>query len=151
MAADNAVLPSTPGTGRRIVLTTVSSDAHTWNLVFLALLLEEYGHTVTNLGPCVPDDVVIEACLRTEADALVVSTVNGHGVIDGARLIERVRREVGSIPAVIGGKLTTVGESGHELSARLLDTGFDTVFLGGSDLDGLTRFLDSATRSMVRA
>lgn len=133
------------------MLTTVSSDAHTWNLVFLALLLEEHGHTVSNLGPCVPDEVVVRSCLEFEPDALVVSTVNGHGHIDGARLIERVRREVGAVPAVIGGKLTTVGASGDELSAQLLDAGFDAVFLDGSDIAGLTGFLSAARRALVRA
>ncbi|OZD08132.1 hypothetical protein CH275_06165 [Rhodococcus sp. 06-235-1A] len=135
---------SVPAVGRRVVLTTVSSDAHTWNLVFLALLLEEHGHTVVNLGPCVPDEVVVQACRRIEPDVLVVSTVNGHGCIDGVRLIERIRAEIGGVPAVIGGKLTTMGESGHERTAQLLDAGFDSVFLDASDLDGLTRFLDSA-------
>ena len=37
-----------------VLLTGASSDAHTWNLVFLQLLIAEHGFRVTNLGPAVP-------------------------------------------------------------------------------------------------
>lgn len=37
-----------------VVLSTIPSDSHTWNLLFLQLLLEEHGCEVTNLGACVP-------------------------------------------------------------------------------------------------
>ncbi|MGW2991231.1 cobalamin B12-binding domain-containing protein [Streptomyces sp. NPDC001193] len=71
----------------KFVVSGVSSDAHTWNLVFLQLMLEERGHEVVNLGACPPDDEVVAACLRECPDALVVSTVNGHGHMDGERLV----------------------------------------------------------------
>ena len=37
-----------------VVVSGLASDAHTWNLVYLQLVLEEMGHRVTNLGACVP-------------------------------------------------------------------------------------------------
>ena len=39
-----------PATGHRILLSTTSSDSHTWNLMFLQPLLEERGHEVVNLA-----------------------------------------------------------------------------------------------------
>src|SRR4051812_36876285 len=87
----------------RIVVTTVSSDSHTWNLVFLQLLLEEMGHDVHNLGACVPDDIVVGECRRLQPDMLVVSTVNGHGSIDGARMVRRIREagDLKHLPVII--------------------------------------------------
>ena len=42
-----------------VIVTGTASDAHTWNLVFLQLMLEELGHDVDNLGPCVPDEELL--------------------------------------------------------------------------------------------
>jgi methylaspartate mutase sigma subunit len=52
---------------RKFVVTSVSSDAHMWNLVFLQLLLEENGGEVVNIGACVPDEVIIEECSSKRA------------------------------------------------------------------------------------
>jgi len=60
------------------VVTSVSSDSHTWNLVYIQLLLEEVGHHVHNLGACVPDDVVIAECRRIRPDLVVVSSVTAN-------------------------------------------------------------------------
>ncbi len=116
-------------TPRRVVLSTVRSDAHTWNLTYLQLLLEEHGHTVVNLGPCVVDATVVRAVRDHAPDAVVVSTVNGHGRLDGTRLVAALRADPGTrrVPVVIGGKLgIAAGEMDDD--AALLDAGFDAVF-----------------------
>ena len=78
-----------------VVLTGLSSDAHTWNLVYLELLLEEMGCRVTNLGACTPDVTIVRACATRRPNLLVVSSLNGHGVQDGVRLIRALRAEPG--------------------------------------------------------
>jgi methylmalonyl-CoA mutase cobalamin-binding subunit len=117
------------------VLTSVSSDSHTWNLVFLQLLLEYLGHRVTNLGACTPDEDIIDACKQHAPDLLVISTVNGHGNIDGERLIGRLRQEphLEHLPAVIGGQLGVRGSDDHAaLTNRLLCAGFTAVYSGST-------------------
>ncbi len=93
------------------LLSTTSSDSHTWNLMFLQLLLEERGHEVVNLGPCVPDDLLVETARSCRPSAIVISTVNGHGRIDGARVAQAVRQdpETAQLPMMIGGKLGIEG------------------------------------------
>jgi CheY-like chemotaxis protein len=65
----------------------------------------------------------------------VISTVNGHGRIDGARLARAVRRdpEIAQLPMVIGGKLGIEGMSSDDEVSRLLEAGFDAVFTGDVD------------------
>src|SRR3954447_20297379 len=91
----------------RTLVTTLTSDAHTWNLVYLQLLLEERGHEVANLGPCVPDELVVAECHRVVPDLVVVSTVNGHGRQDAERVVRRLRLDhrLDGTRIVIGGKL----------------------------------------------
>lgn len=131
----------------RVVVTSVASDSHTWNLVFLQLVLEELGHLVRNLGACVPDDLLIEECLRERPDLVVVSTVNGHGFFDGARLIARIRETAGlaGLPVVIGGMLGITGPGGLQRLADLREAGFDGVFEDGGGLTAFRSFTKELT------
>ncbi|MER6349249.1 cobalamin B12-binding domain-containing protein [Streptomyces sp. NPDC001595] len=135
----------------RILVSSVSSDAHMWNLVYLQLLLEEAGHEVANLGVCPPDATVLDACRGADRpDLLVLSTVNGHGHLDGLRLVRALRRdpELADLPVVIGGKLGVRGAADDRLGQRLLDAGFTAVFNESEApaprlIADFTRFLDT--------
>jgi methylaspartate mutase sigma subunit len=145
------------GGGLSVVVTSVASDSHTWNLVFLQLTLEELGHRVVNLGACVPDDLLVTECLRRLPDLVVVSSVNGHGFFDGTRLIRRIREhpELATTPVVIGGKLGIAGGSGpgevgggRETRDQLRSAGYDAVFEEGAGTAALQSFIGQLTASV---
>ncbi|ONI88912.1 methylaspartate mutase [Saccharothrix sp. ALI-22-I] len=127
----------------RVLVTTVASDSHSWNLVYLQLMLEEMGHIVDNLGPCAPVDEMIARCLESRPDLVVVSSVNGHGYADGMRLISTLRshRDLRGIPVVIGGKLGIHGTENQDHTDRLLLAGFDAVFSDGGGLRSFESFV----------
>jgi methylaspartate mutase sigma subunit len=108
-------------------------------LVFLELLLTELGVDVLNLGPCVPDELLVARCRQWRPELMVFSTVNGHGYEDGVRAIRAVRAtpELAATPAVIGGKLGTGGDRDDARSLHLLDAGFNHVF---DDQQGMAAF-----------
>ncbi|MER0449678.1 cobalamin B12-binding domain-containing protein [Streptomyces sp. NPDC006711] len=130
--ADGArpVALDTTGPRPTVLVSGVASDSHTWNLVFLQLLIEELGYDVVNLGPCVPDDLLVRECLERAPAMLVLSSVNGHGHQDGLRVIKKVRGEsaLADLPAVIGGKLGITGGEGGGHAAELVAAGFNSVF-----------------------
>ncbi|MFJ6167199.1 cobalamin B12-binding domain-containing protein [Micromonospora orduensis] len=135
--------PAELGTASRtVIVSSVSSDSHTWNLVYLQLVLEEAGCRVVNLGPCAPDQLIVAECLKNRPDLLVVSTVNGHGFQDGSRLIRVLRNhsELRQMPVVIGGKLGISGPD-HRSSASLIDAGFDGVFEEDADIQLFRSFV----------
>lgn len=140
--------PRFPSPGLDVLVTGTASDAHTWNLIFLQLYCEERGARVVNLGPCVPDDLLVTTCRRVTPDLVVVSSVNGHGYADGLRAVRAVRRQPGlaTVPMVIGGKLGTDGPLRSGQVDDLLDAGFAGVFDGG-DLSGFDALLASLTGS----
>lgn len=119
-----------PAGSRTVIVTSVASDSHTWNLVFLQLLIEELGFGVINLGACVPDELLVSESLMHRPEMVVVSSVNGHGYQDGMRLIATLRdqAELWSTPVVIGGKLGIAGGESTEHIDALLRAGFDGVF-----------------------
>ncbi|MFI0739437.1 cobalamin B12-binding domain-containing protein [Streptomyces sp. NPDC021100] len=112
-----------------VLIAAPASDTHTWNLIYLQLLVEELGHPTVNLGPCVSDEAIVEACLLYRPRLLLLSSVNGHGHRDGMRLITRIRAtaDLVALPAVIGGKLGISGTGPHHAD-ELRDAGFDAVF-----------------------
>jgi len=129
--------------GLDVVVTSLASDAHTWNLVYLQLTLEEMGHRVTNLGACVPDDRLVAECVMSHPDLVVISSVNGHGYHDGLRVITklRARPEIAGIPIVIGGRLGIFGPDSPQSTKTLLTAGFDGVFDGHSAMAAFRSFL----------
>ncbi|MFF3920669.1 cobalamin B12-binding domain-containing protein [Streptomyces sp. NPDC001852] len=139
--------------GLDVVVTSVASDAHTWNLVYIQLLLEELGHRVINLGGCVPDQLVVDACRARRPDLIVISTVNGHGFVDGKRVVRLLRsyHELYATPIVIGGKLGIAGgEQGHGVR-QLLEAGFDAVFEESAGIVSFRDFVQSLpARVMTR-
>lgn len=113
------------------LLTTVPSDSHSWNLVFMEFLLNDLGYKVENLGPNTPMDEVVSRLNRNGSAIVVVSTVNGHGYLEGAELARRIRAETGHLDGLyIGGKICT--ENDPQTIARHSETlktaGFDEVF-----------------------
>jgi methylmalonyl-CoA mutase cobalamin-binding subunit len=145
---------ATTAPGRRVLVSSVSSDSHTWNLVFLQLLLEDLGHQVTNIGSCVPDELLIAECRRVKPDMVVVSSVNGHGALDGSRLIRRLRAEadLSDLKVVIGGKLgIRGGGAGESHSQTLMDAGFDAVFEDTAGIAPFRRYLAEGTPALQGA
>lgn len=138
-----SVLERARPTALDIVLTSVASDAHTWNLVFLELLFTELGHRVTNLGPCVSPQLLVQSCREADPDLVVMSSVNGHGLHDGQRAVEALRRaaDLEQVPAIIGGKLGIAGLTDRKHIRQLLDAGFDAVFEDADGIQPLDAFL----------
>lgn len=139
----------------RTVVTSVSSDAHTWNLVYLQLVLEELGHRVTNLGACVPDAELVDRAAAVRPDLVVVSSVNGHGARDGLRVIRAVRAHpaLAATPVVIGGKLDTTGgdptDGDPAIAERLRVAGFDAVFAEGTPFSAFHDYLAALTGDLA--
>ncbi|MFJ7911781.1 MULTISPECIES: cobalamin B12-binding domain-containing protein [unclassified Kitasatospora] len=149
-AAQN--LPAVVRRDATVIVAGGTSDSHTWNLVFLQLLLEEMGFDVVNLGPCVPTDLLVSESLARRPVLLVVSSVNGHGFQDGIRMIGKVRErdELSAVPAVIGGKLAIAGAQSADQLAELIAAGYDAVFDDGAEgIASFRRLLDSLPQRVL--
>ena len=131
----------------RCVLSTVESDSHIWNLVYLQRVLEEQGATVLNLGSCTPVAEVLRGITEFTPDLLVVSSINGHGHHGARVLLEEVRRHGLEVPAVVGGKLTTAASDTDRVRRDLLSRGYADVFTDEDSVDRFREFLRFGRRS----
>lgn len=132
---------------RTALLTTIPSDAHSWNLVFMEMFLEERNWRVINLGTCVPFEQVIDVCSKEKPELVVVSTTNGHGYMEGAELAGLLRglENRSAMKVVIGGKLGVDQSLDSQYAESLLESGFDEVFYGPSALETFAGLLSSET------
>jgi methylmalonyl-CoA mutase cobalamin-binding subunit len=142
-----------PAKRKRAVIATVPSDSHMWNMVYIELLLGENGWDVNNLGACTPAELVVETCLAERPDMLVISSVNGHGHIGGRKVIGQIRsnRELDYLPAVIGGKLGTLGANNSVFVEPLISAGFSAVFMEAEGLSAFSRFMETPRRAELVA
>jgi methylaspartate mutase sigma subunit len=125
----------------RAVLSTIPSDSHTWNLLFLQLLMEENGWSVTNLGACVPVATLVDETRSQPPDMIVISTVNGHGSQEGLDVMAALRAEpaLTGVPVLLGGKIDVSEARQRESADDLLAAGYDAVLIGD---EAVPRFLD---------
>lgn len=132
----------------RIVLSSIVSDAHTWNLVYMQLLIEELGHEVINLGNCVPLGLLLESMVSYRPDLLVISTINGHGHIEAVEAAQAIKKtpHLSSTRMVIGGKLGTRGEDNKRYSQKLIEAGFEAVFMDDQPIGDFTKYLENLSK-----
>lgn len=120
----------------KALLTTIPSDSHQWNLVFMQLFLEENMVEVINLGPNVTYDLLETACTQHLPDLIIVSTVNGHGYIEGKELIRRIQQidSMTGKPVFMGGKLSTDANLSYLYAMELEQAGYKKVYSTDQDL-----------------
>jgi methylaspartate mutase sigma subunit len=129
------------------ILATTPSDSHTWNLLFIQLLMEENGWSVTNLGACVPVTRLLDESLRQVPDMIVISTVNGHGAQDASRLITALRTEpsLAGLPVYLGGKICVSADRERNAAAELAAAGYNAVLTGENAVPAFLSVLAQAT------
>jgi len=67
---------------RSIVIGTIGADAHMIGAWVLAKAFEDAGFKVAFLGAVVPQDGFINAAIEVNADAILVSSMYGMGLLD---------------------------------------------------------------------
>lgn len=125
----------------KVLLAGPPADAHTWNLIYLELLLQENGFCVTNLGPNVAHALLFETLTQKPHDLVVMSCLNGSVKQEGLALMEeRSSRTRGGEIFVIGGALQEQ-EDINGTQRALMQAGFLDAFLNESDPSRFVRFL----------
>ena len=118
---------------KTIVTGVIGADVHGVGNKILAFALEQAGYNVVNLGVMVSQEEYIEAALETNADAILVSSLYGHGEIDCNGLREKCN-EAGlkNIPLLAGGNLVVGKQDFAEVEKRFMEMGFTKVYPPGT-------------------
>jgi len=124
---------------KTIILGVIGADVHAVGNKILAFAFEEAGFNVVNLGVMVDQEEFLGAAIETNADAIIVSSLYGHGEIDCRGLREKcIEAGLENILLYAGGNLV-VGKAPFELTKnKFLKMGFNRVYPPGTDpYDGI--------------
>ena len=121
---------------KTIVTGVIGADAHAVGNKIIAFALQQAGFKVVNLGVMVAQEEYIEAALETNADAILVSSLYGHGEIDCNGLREKCN-EAGlkDIPLFAGGNLVVGKQNFEEVEKRFMAMGFNKVYPPGTAIE----------------
>lgn len=121
---------------KTIVMGVIGADAHAVGNKIIAYALEQAGFNVVNLGVMVSQEEYIAAAVETNADAIVVSSLYGHGEIDCNGLREKCE-EAGlkDIPLLAGGNLVVGKQNFEDVEKRFKAMGFNSVYPPGTPIE----------------
>lgn len=117
---------------KAVVIGTIGADAHMIGGWVLKKAFEEAGFTVAFLGAVVPQQEFINAAIEIDADAILVSSMYGMGILDCEGLRERcIEAGLDDIILYAGGTVAApieLEKNWPEIERRFKVMGFDRVF-----------------------
>ncbi|NLJ63923.1 MAG: methylaspartate mutase subunit S [Christensenellaceae bacterium] len=118
---------------KTIVIGVIGADVHAVGNQILYYAFSEAGFNVVNLGVMVSQEEYIEAAIESNAEAIVVSSLYGHGELDCQGLREKCD-EAGleGILLYVGGNIVVGKQPFEDVEKRFKAMGFDRVFGPGT-------------------
>lgn len=118
---------------KTIVLGVIGADCHAVGNKILDRAFSDAGFNVVNIGVMCSQEEFINAAIETNADAIIVSSLYGHGEIDCRGLREKCD-EAGlkDILLYAGGNLVVGKQDWSEVEKRFKDMGFNRVYPPGT-------------------
>ncbi|MBQ1257433.1 MAG: methylaspartate mutase subunit S [Clostridia bacterium] len=118
---------------RTMVLGVIGADVHAVGNQILNFAFTQAGFNVVNLGVMVSQEEFIEAAIESGAEAIVVSSLYGHGELDCRGLRDKCD-EAGlkGILLYVGGNIVVGKQPFEEVEKRFKAMGFDKVFGPGT-------------------
>jgi methylaspartate mutase sigma subunit len=119
-------------TNNSVVIGTIGEDAHIIGGWVLTHTFREAGFTVSFLGAMVPQQDFINAAIEVNADAILVSSSYGMGIIDCEGLRDKcIEAGLNDIILYAGGTVAAALElerNWDEVERRFHEMGFNRVF-----------------------
>ncbi|MDP3650783.1 MAG: methylaspartate mutase subunit S [Rhodoferax sp.] len=135
-----------------VVLGVIGADCHAVGNKIIDHVLSEHGIKVVNLGVMVSQNEFIDAAIETGAEAILVSSIYGHGEIDCLGFRGRcIERGLGHIVLYVGGNLVIGKRPFEEVETLFLEMGFDRVFSPSTHLNDVVRYLKHDTAVALAA
>lgn len=128
---------------RKVVLGVIGADCHAVGNKILNHAITNAGYEVINLGVLVSQQEFVNAAIETDAKAILVGSLYGHGEIDCRGLRERcIEAGIGDILLYVGGNLVVGKTDFNEIEEKFRKMGFDRVYSPGTLPDKVAADLD---------
>lgn len=117
----------------KIVLGVIGADCHAVGNRILDYALSAAGIEVINLGVLVPQEDFVKAVIETDAQAILVASLYGHGEIDARGMRENcIESGLDNMLLYIGGNLVVGKTDFAVVEKRFKTMGYDRVYAPGT-------------------
>lgn len=118
---------------KTLVMGVIGADVHAVGNKILEFAFSQAGFKVVNLGVMVSQEEFIKATIETAADAIIVSSLYGHGELDCRGLREKCDEAgLNNVPLYAGGNLVVGKVDFAEVEAKFKNMGFKRVYAPGT-------------------
>ncbi len=116
-----------------IVIGVIGSDVHAIGIRILEEAFIEAGFNVVNIGVLSSQTDFINAAIETDADAILVSSLYGHGELDCRGFKEKcMEAGLDHVLLYIGGNLVIGKQAWEQTENIFINMGFDRVYPPGT-------------------
>lgn len=117
---------------KTVVLGVLGVDAHVVGNKIMEYALRKEGFKVVNIGTFVTQEDFIKAAIETNADAILVGSLCGHGELDCRGFRDNcIEAGKGDIHLVVGGNLVVGKQDWEDVKGRFEEMGFNRVYPPG--------------------
>ena len=122
--------------GKTIVIGVIGSDCHAVGNKIIDYALTEDGFNVINIGVLSPQEDFINAAVETNADAIIVSSLYGHGEIDCRGMRDKCKEAgIGDIFLYVGGNIVVGKQKWEDVHEKFKSMGFNRVYSPGTPIE----------------
>lgn len=127
---------------RNIVIGVIGADIHVVGNKVIEYALREAGFEVTNIGIFSSQEDFINAAKETDAAAILVSSLYGHGELDCKGFKEKcIEAGLKDVKLYVGGNLVVGKHDPEEVKKKFYAMGFDRVGLENTLPDEIINWL----------
>lgn len=119
-----------------VIIGVIGADVHAVGNKIIEHVLREHGFDVVNIGVLSSQEDFINAAIETDAKAMLVSSLYGHGEMDCKYMRENCE-EAGleDMLLYVGGNIVVGKQDFKDVEERFRKMGFDRVYPPGSDIE----------------
>lgn len=117
----------------KVILGVIGADCHAVGNRILEHAISTAGFEVVNLGVLVKQEEFVNAAIETDAKAILVASLYGHGEIDCRGLRDRCHEAgIGDILLYVGGNLVVGKTDFTAVKDKFVAMGYERVYAPGT-------------------
>ncbi|MFK5883502.1 MAG: methylaspartate mutase subunit S [Candidatus Izemoplasma sp.] len=121
---------------KTIIIGVIGADVHAVGNKIMDYVLTNAGYNVVNIGVLSSQEDFINAAIETDAKAILVSSLYGHGEMDVKYFRENCDEAgLGDIKLYVGGNIVVGKQDFSLVESRFKKMGFDRVYGPGTKID----------------
>lgn len=121
---------------KTVVIGVIGADVHAVGNKIIDYVLTDNGYNVVNIGVLSSQEDFINAAIETNAKAILISSLYGHGELDCKYMREQCD-EAGleNVKLYVGGNIVVGKQDFIEVEQRFKKMGFDRVYPPGMKIE----------------